>query len=518
MAKDRFKHTLLNSSIATLSQGISLILKFGIQTLFIQILGARYLGTNSLFANLMLFLALFEFGVSSAIVFALYEPLAHQRRQQIIALTQLFQRVYRWLGLLSLLIGLGLLALIPTLTGNQTLVPHWQWAYLLLLANYLLFFLNEDKRQLLIADQLGYISVRNQCLFLVIQSVLQGLALWQTGSYLLFLAIQLGCTLVSNQLIQHHVRQRYDYLKNAAPEKVAPAIMQVIRKNVQGLIGSRISRVIVQSKDAILIGLLINVTTGGIYANYALIISGITLILEQLTGSVTASIGNLKATTQTQTQAQNVFQLHYFINFACTFVCALFLLDLLNPFIRLWLGPRYLLPQSVVILIVLNFAANQLRQTTIAFINAYGLYWKFGLKSVVETLISVGGSFILAQGFQLGIHGILLGTLISQLGLNLWWEPRLVFQDGLRAPLQAYWRRNWRFFGTFILAFCATLFIPEQLLTTASLNFLLHFGIMLLLAPLSFWLLHLTTAEFQQAKELTSHLIWLFWQRLRPSR
>lgn len=521
MARSRLHNTMLNSSIATIAQGASLVLKFTTQTIFIKVLGAQYLGINSLFLNIMFFLALLEFGIGSAIVYALYDPLAHEDRQQITALTQLFRKIYRLLGVISLLIGGLILLLIPTLTTHSQLIAHWQLAYGLILANYLLFFLNEDKRQLLIADQLSYVSVRNQCLFLLLQTVLQALCLWFTSSYLGFLLIQLLCTLVSNQLIHWHVRRRYPYLKDAPPIPVTASTLATIKKNVHGLIGSKLSNVMTTTKDGLLIALLLNVTLGGIYANYTMIISGIYLMLIQLTGSVTASIGNLKAlsTANDEHAAIKVIQLHYFINFVCTFFCSIFLFTLLNPFITLWIGPTYTLPRSIVLVIVLNFSFNQMRQTSIAFINAYGLFWKFGLKSLIETVISVGSSLLLAGGFGWGIGGILLGTLISHVALNLWWEPRLVFRDGLRSSIRGYVNQSIYYYATLLLTLLGLFLLPQHLLSNPIVNLLLLFTGTLGLGVVLLLILFHRTTEFKNARQLLINIGWMLYRQLkRPKK
>lgn len=47
--KNRFRQTMLNSGISVGAQFSSLVLKFATQTIFIQILGAQFLGTRVFF-------------------------------------------------------------------------------------------------------------------------------------------------------------------------------------------------------------------------------------------------------------------------------------------------------------------------------------------------------------------------------------------------------------------------------------------------------------------------------------
>lgn len=56
---------------------LTLVLMFGVRTLFINTLGVTYLGLNGVFRNIFQFLSLAELGIGSAISFRLYEPLSN---------------------------------------------------------------------------------------------------------------------------------------------------------------------------------------------------------------------------------------------------------------------------------------------------------------------------------------------------------------------------------------------------------------------------------------------------------
>lgn len=510
--KNRFKQTMLNSGISVIAQFSSLVLKFVTQTIFIQILGAAFLGTQSFFVNLMLFLSCLEFGVSSAFVYALYDPLAHHKHDQIGALIGLFRRVYHWLCGLSVVVGLGFMAGLYLAHYDRELIANWQWAYLLVLANYLLFFLNENKRQLLIADQMGYVSVINQCVILAVQTGLQVVSLLLWSNYLIFLIIQLVCTLGGNLAVSWQVRHRYPYLKKYRHVPIPAVVLEKLKRNLKGLVSYKLSTIITTSKDGLLIGLLVSVHAGGLYANYTLIVSGIMLMLTQMISSVTSSVGNLTATTGNENveKVEKVFMTHYFVNFACTLVASACLLGLLNPFIMLWVGKSYVLSKTTVILIVLIFACNQMRETAIIFITAYGLFFPLGIKAVVEVVVSIGLSVILVTQAHLGINGILLGTLASQLAVNLWWEPFIVYRYGLQLSSRTYLRRSFRYWGSLLLALLLIAnYLPTQLLTNAWLNVGGLFGIVLVGSLGWVYVGHHRQTEFAETKGLISNVRYL---------
>lgn len=511
--KSRFRQTMLNSGVSVVTQFSSLILKFATQTFFIQILGAQFLGTQSFFTNLMLFLSCFEFGISGAFVYALYDPLAHQQTKQVAALINLFRYIYHRICILSVVVGLLFMAGLHFFHYDTELISNWQWAYLLVLANYLLFFLNEDKRQLLIADQLGYVSVINQGIILLVQTVFQVACLIWWPNYLVFLAIQLVCTLGGNLAVSWQIRHRYPYLhdKRYKTQRVAPAVLTKLKHNLKGLVSSKLSSIITTSKDGLLIGLLVSVHFGGLYANYTLIVSGITIMLTQVISSVTASVGNLTATTDAKNVkvVEDVLKTHYFVNFGSTMIAATCLMGLLNPFITLWVGTAYVLPQSTVILIVLIFACNQMRQTALIFITAYGLFFQLGIKALVETIVSIGLSVILVTQLKLGINGILLGTLVSQVGINLWWEPLIVYRDGLHLSSKNYWRRSLSYWMSIGVILTAIHYLPHQLLTNTWINLGALMLVLLIGSCAWLYLVHRRKNEFHQVKSLVKNLQYM---------
>src|SRR5699024_2231503 len=84
------------------------------------------------------------------------------------------------------------------------------------------------------------------------------------------------------------------------------------------------------------------------------------------------------------------------------------------------------------IVIVINYFIDQLRQTNITFTSAYGLFVPNGKKSVLEAILNLSFSYTLLVFFKLGISGVLLGTIITNIILNSWWEPWLIYKRGFK--------------------------------------------------------------------------------------
>ena len=96
MAKQasRTTNTLFNFTTSIGGQLVTILMQFVTRTVFIQTLGKSYLGISGLFSNILTMLSLAEFGVGSAILFKLYEPIAKEDHHRIAVLMKFYKTVY----------------------------------------------------------------------------------------------------------------------------------------------------------------------------------------------------------------------------------------------------------------------------------------------------------------------------------------------------------------------------------------------------------------------------------------
>ena len=104
----RTKSSLLNISTGLIGQALTLLVSFGVRTVFIYVLGATYLGISGLFGNILSLLSFTELGFGQAIIFALYKPIAEGNENKIGALMALFRKVYLWMFCVVTFLGLSL--------------------------------------------------------------------------------------------------------------------------------------------------------------------------------------------------------------------------------------------------------------------------------------------------------------------------------------------------------------------------------------------------------------------------
>lgn len=455
----RRKASTINAMMAMSAQIVKLIGQFVVQTVFIRTLGATYLGANGLFTNLITFLSFAELGIGFAFSYELYKPLAEHDEILVSAVMGMFRKIYNTIGTVILIGGLLLSYFVPYLTKGDSGVDHIRMYFVLFLMSSVVSYFFTYNRSLLIADQLGYIDSRNQLFFSLFKYVFQIFFLLFFNSYVGFLIVQILTNLLSNIWITRLTKKRYPFLDVHTKKKPSKIIRDRLKKNVVGTVSSKVGSVVVNGTDNILISKFIGLSMVGLYSNYSMIVAGITTVLSQVLNSVIASFGNLGVMEGNNKRKQiNLFDKFVYFNALFVFFIGLAMYGIFQPFIHLWLGNSYKLSNFTLLIIVVNFVLSQFRPA-LFLINAYGLFWGYRYKSIVEAIVNFLLSLYLVMNTSLGIRGVLLGTIIGNIVVNSWWDPLILFSGAYKIGIGKFYFKFWMY----ILLFLTLLLMEAKL-------------------------------------------------------
>lgn len=488
--KSRIKYSIINSSTTMIIYILKILIGFVARSLFIKFLGAEYLGLNGLMVNLLNFLSLAELGIGASIVYELYAPLAKKDESAIIALMQFYRKAYKVIALIVAVLGLSMMPFLHLMIHGGTSISNIKEIFLLFLTNSVMSYLFTYKRSILYADQKNYVVTISDFLFYVILTIFQLYVLLHTKNYILYLILQILFTLLSNLCISKIVEKKYPYLNNKITEKLPQSNVISLKKNVIGNIASQVGTVIVLGSDNVLISGFVGLTAVGLYSNYTLIINAIQSMLQQVTSSVTATVGNT-ITDNDKEKDYSVFKFYLFIVSSIGFISSLCIYVFINPFITIWLGKNFLLKSDVVVLITINYAFFVYRLTTQTFISAYGLFWQQRWKAIIESFLNVLFSVIFLKVFYLGISGVLLGTLLSTLMVISWYEPYVVFKYGFQRSIFEFAKSTVifylkLFFCIFILSRLSNYLVINSVMDFLKI-FIIYFPIILVSYSILFW-------------------------------
>ena len=205
--------------------------------------------------------------------------------------------------------------------------------------------------------------------------------------------------------------------------------------------------------DNLYISSMISTATVGIYDNYTMIqtmvVSAFTNTLNQ---AVLGSIGNLNA-TGTQEQKKRIFDVYSLVFSWITTFCALSLLALYNPFIRIWAGEDWLLPMSTVAVICLNYFLPNVLTPVWSYRNTTGLFRE--TRNIL--LYAAGINLVLSyfMGLRWGLTGILAATAVSRVLTSFWYEPYLLHKRIFGCSSIPFFLRQGAYLGIVVLSFAA---------------------------------------------------------------
>ena len=400
-------------------------------------LNDEYLGVNGLFTNIITMLSLADLGIGIAIPYSLYKPLAKKDEHKINVLMNFYKKVYTIIGIAVLLIGLSLTPFLGLIIKDiPKNVPHLSLIYILFVIHSASSYFFVYKKFLIDSDQKGYITSRIIFTFSTLLSIIQIILLVTTKNYILFLLSSIILVIIQNIYISSKANKLYPFIKNKTDEKLEKEDMEGIKKNVSSLFIYKVGTVIMNGTDNIIISKFIGLIIVGFYSNYVLIINSITTVLNQIFNAITSSIGNLVVTTNKK-RSKEVYDNLNFANFWLYALFGVCIIVLINPFINIWIGKKYVMGFSIVFLLVLNFYVLGMQSVTNSFRNAYGLFWIAKYRPIIMVIINIVISVVLVQ--FIGIEGVLIGTLISRLVTTAWLDPYIVHKYGFEISPKSYY-------------------------------------------------------------------------------
>ena len=153
----RTKKSAINMATALISQFIIILLGFISRRVMIDSIGVEYLGINGLMNNILTILSLAESGIGTAMVYALYKPLADNDIPKIRALMNFYKNSYRALATFTALLGLSILPFLDFLMKGNT-IENSRIIYLMFLFSSVCSYLYSYKVSMNNADQNKYLS------------------------------------------------------------------------------------------------------------------------------------------------------------------------------------------------------------------------------------------------------------------------------------------------------------------------------------------------------------------------
>ena len=496
MENSRLKNSALNFASGFLGRVLTILLNFAVRTIFIYCLNEAYLSVNGLYSNILTVLSLAELGFGSAMVYRMYAPVAVKDYQKTAALLQFYKKIYIIIGVVIFLLGLCVIPFMDYIIKDKPDISGLTLYYILFLVNTSIsYWFSSYKASVLYADQKEYIKTNVQNTMTILQSGLQIVLLLLFRKYLLYLLIQLAGNIFLNLYVALLVDKRYPEIKTYQGASLSAEERVQIRKDTEALVLSRFGHVALNGTDNIIISAVVGVLWVGRLSNYTLICDSVTSVLCQITAAITGSLGNFFA-TEDKHAGYALFKKVEFLNFWLYGFSFIALVTLLDPFVQIWAGERFVLGLPISIAIAINFFVAGYMNTLWVFRSTIGLFKQGKFRPILVAILNIILSIFLGKLW--GVFGVLFATFLSRAAISLWYDPLILHRYGFEVSCKPFFARYFR--RVLLLAAILIVMLTIRYVVLSSATTVLRFAVMTMFTAIVpnaiFWLAYHRCEEY----------------------
>lgn len=466
--ESRVKKSLLNARVNLIFYFLTLALSFFSRKIFLDNLGADFIGLTGTVGNLMGFLNLAESGVSAAIAVVLYAPLFEHNEHKIKEIVSVLGYLYHTIGKIILGGGFVLACFFPLIFPNAEIgLPIIYLTFFSFLGSALIGYFINYKQVLLSADQRNYVVAAYSQSANVVKILLQMALAYYTGNYVLWVLVEFSFGILYSFILNWKIKQVYPWLITEIKKgKVLCREYPDVMKYTKQLFIHNLGNVAYTQVTPFLVYAFASLQAVAYYGNYTLITSKFTSLLGNFLGGTNASVGNLVAEGDKDKILKVYWELTC-LRFVFVGIVVFAMYNLLPPFIALWLGEEYVMSHALLVLVLISFVLSIIRGVTDDFLYAYGLFgdvWAPFVEAIILIVVAIIGGRIW------GLEGTLLGSIISSVIIIYIWKPYYLFKKGFKLSVWLYWCE----FSKFLLVISVSFYLSKILLDAFPLHFSIY--------------------------------------------
>lgn len=426
MKFDRIGNAKRNIIYGFISKIIVMILPFLTRIVILRIMGAAYLGLDSLFVSILQVLSITELGFSTAVVYSMYKPIAENDYETLGAILLFFKKVYRVIGCIIFSVGICIMPFIPYLINADSAVNiNIYILYTIYLVNTSIsYFMFAYRSSMLNAYQREDIVSKINTIVKIMVTIVQIIVIVAFHNYYLYAFTIVVGSMVNNVFAAVLTKKMFPQIIESG--EIKSAIRLDIREKIGGLVIQKLCATSRNAFDSVFIAAFLGLAQVAVYNNYYYIMGAVTSILAIFTTSITAGVGNAVAT---ETVEKNYADLKG-INFLYMLIsgwCTVCLVNLYQVFSQIMFGEEMLYHFAVPLLFSLYFYTLKMGDVITVYNQGAGLWWKHRYRSIAEAVANIVLNFVLGKFW--GIYGIILATWLSLFFVNFIWGTQIIFEN-----------------------------------------------------------------------------------------
>lgn len=499
MNQSRIKNTKRNIVLSYAYAGIDFVFKFVSRSVIVIVLGEQYLGLSSLCTSILSVLNMAELGFSGAIVYNMYKPLAENNKDVVCALLNYYKHIYRVVGTIILFAGLVITPFIPAfIKGTYPKDTNIYIVFILFLINTSVsYFLFAYKSSLVEAAQRMDLSKAVFCVVGILQYAFQLFALIIFKSFYLFIIGMIVGTALRNiviSIVSNKVFPQYQ-----CSGELSIKMKKDIIGRVKGLMICSISSVTYTTFDSIILSTILGLSAVAKYTNYITVYTGVTTLVMYIRQAMQHSVGNSIAVENRDKNYKDLL-IWQFLFSAIALVCATCMFNLFQPFISIWMGPKFLLPERDVLLICFWFAINVVQHAYFLYLAGNGMWWELRWPYIFSTVFNL--VFNIVFGKLWGVTGIILASVIASLFFCLIWQSKIILREYFKISAKNYLFKQLLYFVEMVLACLISAFLCKNINAYSILGLIERLVVSVMIALIVLLLTNIKNTQLKKAVSL----------------
>ncbi len=446
MSDSRTKNSARNAAVSIGFYAVYTLMSFIVRKIFIDALGNDYLSVSGLFSNILTMLSFAELGIGNAIIFNLYRPIAIGDKEKIKSLMKLYQKAYTIIGTGVFVVGLCLIPFLDYLIKGETpdIKENIILLYVLYLFNTASSYFFSYKQAIITANQKNYIVSAYTNSFRIIQMVFQGIFLYVTHNFLVYLLIQIACTIINNAMLARKSNKLYPFMCEKEYTPISKEERKTVFTNVKALFFYKLGSTVLNGTNNIIMTKVITLSSVGLVSNYGMIITAVSAIVDQIPNAVVASVGNLNA-SESNEKKYKIFRVMLFVCVWLYGFCASGVYWFSNDFVSIVFGKEWVIDPIVVFALALHFYVSSVSQPSYTYRTTLGYFVQGRFAPLAASVINVVLSIVL--GKTIGLSGIFFATSIARFFTMGLIDPILIYKKCFKKNPVIYYIRYFVYIG-----------------------------------------------------------------------
>jgi len=422
MAEKKKNLIVINSLTGVLNRIIVILFGMIFRRVFILYLGESVSGLSSLYTSILNFLSIATAGLGSAAIYRIYLYNANNETDKILEIEKFTRLFYRVVTCFIFFIGIVFSIFLNRIIMNN------EYSMLFLRSVFMIQVLSEcinywfsSKRMILQALEKLYLISIVEIVINVIIYIIQIIIIITTKNYYIYLFTLVLKYMIMGVLIHLLSFKEFPWLKKKSNFKLAE--VKYIFCDLKNTISVQISNFIFLSTDSLIISNFLGLIFVNLYDNYMIIINALSSAVDEVNAAFRAAFGNVLAKDSERRRKLQFIMSTTFVQFLISTFCIISLKCLMDDFVVIWLGDKYVMSSKISNIIILNLYCILLGSP---FKNYMTMCGKFNIDKIIilsSAIANIILSIILVK--RIGLAGVILGTFIGN--ILMWVERGLYF-------------------------------------------------------------------------------------------